>query len=471
MSKFAIFFILLYGAGLISVFAYNGAAAFFLYQIVYLFNPEGRWWGSEIPDFRYSFLTSILMILMLAIRYSELSKASPWRKQPVLAWMLIFLLLYFIAQAYALNPIAHSRFIDYFWKLVVVMLVAYKLLNTEKLVSAAIWVYLLGAGYIGYYGTSLGRDSSGRLSSIGFVDTSIDTNGAASVLVPSLVLLLYYGWQGNWKIRAVVVVCSAFIVNALILANSRGAFLGALVGGGLFIGFMLFSRFQKAGQRLTAIAIVICGLAGALSLTDETFWNRMQTLEANEQGQRGGDGRDRMYFWFGTLKMLEDYPQGMGIGGFAMLSGVYLDQSKVNDSVQNRAVHSIWFQVLGELGWVGFVVFLSMLAAIFRISNKAKYYLIMQNRTEIYFKIVALQCALIGFLVTASFIDRARAEILYWMILFLASSANVYYLQHLAKEKIASERQSLLPGEGSNQLNNKQIKAGFQQTLRSNKDL
>lgn len=471
MSKFAIFFILLYGAGLISVFAYNGAAAFFLYQIVYLFNPEGRWWGSEIPDFRYSFLTSILMILMLAIRYSELSKVSSWRKQPVFAWMLLFLLMHFIAQTYALNPMVHSRFTEYYWKLVVVMLVAYKLLSTEKLVNSAIWVYLLGAGYIGYYGTSMGRDGGGRLSSIGLVDTSMDTNGAAAALVPSLVMLLYYGWQSNWKVRIVVVLCSAFIVNALILANSRGAFLGAAVGGGLFIGFMLFSRYQKAGQRLTAVAIVICGLAGALSLTDETFWNRMQTLEANEQGQRGGDGRDRMYFWFGTFEMLKDYPQGMGIGGFPTLSGVYLDQSKVADSVQNRSVHSIWFQVLGEFGWLGLFIFLGMLVTIFRISNQTKRYLLSQNRTDIYFKILALQCALIGFLVAASFIDRARAEILYWMILFLASSANVYYLQHLAKEKIASERQSLLPGEGSNQLNNKQIKAGFQQTLRSNKDL
>ncbi|MCH8537179.1 MAG: O-antigen ligase domain-containing protein, partial [Alkalimonas sp.] len=230
MSKFALIFLLAYAGGLLAVFLYNGAAAFFLYQIVYMLNPEGRWWSEFIPSLRYSFVTSLLMILVLAAKYRELSKISPWTKQPVFAWMLVFLIMHFIAFTYALDPATHSRFTDYFWRLVVVMFVAYKLLNTERLLTISIWVYLLGAAYVGYYGRAMGRDNSGRLPSIGLVDTGFDSNVASSALVPAVVLLLYYAWQGSWKVRCVVFVCSAFVVNVLVLANSRGAFLGVLVG-------------------------------------------------------------------------------------------------------------------------------------------------------------------------------------------------------------------------------------------------
>jgi hypothetical protein len=42
---------------------------------------------------------------------------------------------------------------------------------------------------------------------------------------------------------------------------------------------------------------------------------------------------------------------------------------------------------------------------------------------------LALEGALLSFLVAASFIDRARAEMLYWLILFIAIASNVYYLR------------------------------------------
>ncbi|MCC5827183.1 O-antigen ligase family protein [Alkalimonas sp.] len=443
MSKFAVFFLLLYGGGLVAVLAYNGAAAFFLYQIVYMFNPENRWWSADIPSLRYSFITSLMMLLALAYKYKELSQISPWTRQPVFGWMLAFLLLHYIAFFYALDPATHSRFTDYFWRLVVVMLVAYKLLNTEKLLNIAIWVYLLGAAYVGYYGHSMGRDNRGRLSGIGMIDTSADSNLAAAALVPAVVLLLYYAWQGNWKTRALVFICSAFVVNVLVLLNSRGAFLGVLAGCSLFVFFMLFSRIQKARQRMAAVAIVIAGLSGALYLTDESFWNRMNTLQADEYGQRGGDGRGRMHFWFGTFDMIKDYPLGMGVGGYTTVSAIYLDPTKTNYTIERRVPHSTWFQVLGDFGWLGLFVFVGMLLSALRMSHKAKKYMIKQGRPEIYHKILALECGLIGFLAAATFIDRARAEILFWMILFLASASNVYYLQHQAKTVTANAAKAL----------------------------
>lgn len=427
MSKFVIFFILVYIAGLAGTIFYHGASAFMLYQMVYLINPENQWWYSQVPSLRYSFITAVVMILALLFNYRRLTAQAPWTELPVLKWWLLFLLLHFVTAIWAVNPLIHNMFSYEFFKSTIIFMVAYKLLHSEKHLDLSLWVYMLGCTYMGYIVRSFGRSSSGRVEGIGMIDTGGDANLFAAVVVPSLVVMLYYAWQGNWKVRLIIVICSAFVVNTLVLVNSRGAFLGALVGCGIFICYMLFSRFQKAGQRATAIFIIIAGLVGAYSLTDATFWQRMQTLQADEDGQRGGDGRGRIYYWFATFDMLRDHKLGMGIGGFQTLSEVYLENNKVP--------HSMWFQVLGEFSWHGLALYLTMLLSVLRLSYLTKQYLMKNNETERYFKVVMLECSLISFLVTGSFIDRARAEILYWLILYLSVAGNVLYLQKIRATK------------------------------------
>jgi hypothetical protein len=422
MSKFALFFMLVYLGGFLSAFFTNGASAFLLYQAVYLINAEERWWYHQVPDFSYSFYTSILMLAVLAIQYNKITAVTRWRDLPVLKWVLLFLLLHYVGYLHAINELQHGIFTFNFLKLVIIFMVAYKLISTEKMLDACLWVYALGCTYIGYVAKGTGRNAAGRVEGIGMVDTGGDGNMVAAALAPSIVVLLYFAWQGNWKIRLLAALCSAYVVNALVLINSRGAFLGAVVGAGLFVIYMLMSRYQKKGQRATAVFIVVAGLVGAYSLTDATFWQRMQTLQEDEQGQRGGDGRGRIEYWMTTFDMLEDFPIGMGVGGFQAASTTYIGVPKVP--------HSTWFQVLGEFSWHGLIVFIFILLSAFQLSKKTQKYLLLHDRISAYFKMLMLECALISFLVAASFIDRARAEVLFWLILFICIASNVYYIQH-----------------------------------------
>ncbi len=142
-----------------------------------------------------------------------------------------------------------------------------------------------------------------------------------------------------------------------------------------------------------------------------------------------------MQFWWATFDMLEDYPMGMGIGGYKVLSGLYVDDSATNYSVKNRAVHSSWFQLLGDVGWIGAGIFLGLLLSTWRLLGNTKKYLIEQKRTDAYFHMIALQCAMISFMVTVTFIDRIRAEMFFWLFLFIAAAANIYYLRYVSDPK------------------------------------
>ncbi|PAV24412.1 hypothetical protein CF392_16440 [Tamilnaduibacter salinus] len=70
-----------------------------------------------------------------------------------------------------------------------------------------------------------------------------------------------------------------------------------------------------------------------------------------------------------------------------------------------------------------------MLFVLYRLSRRARQAMLAEENYPVYFKILALECALLGFLVTGSFINQFRAEVLYWMVLLVAVGTNVYYLQ------------------------------------------
>nr|WP_297403586.1 O-antigen ligase family protein [uncultured Marinobacter sp.] len=426
MSKFALLFLLLFFGGVVAALAYSGVAAFVVYQMVYFFNPDNRWWASNIPGLRYSAMASLLMLFALAVKYRHYSTLSPWSQMPPLKWLLAVLAMYYVAYFFALDLAFHKRFTFEFAKLVIIIFVAYKLLYSEIALKVSLWTYILGCSYIGYLAHVTGRNSQGRVEGIGMVD-ALDANDTAAALVPAAALLLYFAWVGSKKIKLLSVFCGALIANGLVLINSRGAFLAGVVSLAIFIIFMIFSSQQRQGQRFTAVLMVVIGLSGALYVTDDLFWERMGTLQEIENEDTSGSSR--MVFWWTTFDMLEDYPLGLGINGYNLLAPQYMDD-ETRGGVEHRSVHSMWFQGLSELGWLGFGFFCCLLLSLFRLSRKAKKFVMSKEDTRAYFQILAIECALLGYLAAGTFINRFRAEILYWMILFLAVAIKVYYLQH-----------------------------------------
>lgn len=434
MSKFALLFLMVFFGGIIAALFYSGSAAFVLYQLIYFLNPDTRWWSADIPGISYSFIAAVLMLLALGMKYSAYSKISPWKEQPVFKWLIALLGMYYLAQLWALNSPVHNQFKFDFTKLLVIILVAYKLVNSERALNAAMWAYIIGATYIGYVATLTGRNSAGRVEGIGLVD-SPDANGTAAAIVPAGALLLYFAWTGNWRVKMLCFGCGAYIANGLVLINSRGAFLAGVVGTGLYLLHMIFSRHRKKGQRGMAILIAILGVSGGLYVTDDEFWSRMQTME-NLEDKESGAGR--VAFWLATFDMIEAHPMGMGVYGYNELAPIYMDD-ETRGGVEKRSVHSLWFQGLSEVGPIGFGLFLLALLSLHRMSRKTKKLAIEQGRNTTYFKLLALECALISYLVAGTFIDQFRAEILYWMILLISVGTNVYYLQSATKENPAPD--------------------------------
>ena len=177
-------------------------------------------------------------------------------------------------------------------------------------------------------------------------------------------------------------------------------------------------------------------------MADDSFWERMGTLQNTEDESTSGSSR--INYWIASIEVARDNPGGLGVQGFNAVSSLYLAPEYHGDN-DSKSVHSMWFQGLTETGWLGLGLFIMALLSLYRMSRKAKLWLLSIDENTSYFKILALECALLGYMAAATFINQFRAEVLYWMIMLLAVGINVHYLQRLRvqtkeKEVVLDER-------------------------------
>jgi len=413
---------------------------FVLYQAFYFFNPQTKWWGGYIPDLRFSFYIVLTMLMVTAIKWRNLAGNRIFAV-PQFCFLYITAFLYCIASFYAVLPLNHSIAMDAIVTAVVIITLVYKLVTKDEHLDYIIYGYITFAAYLGYYISQVGRVSAGRFDySAGMVD-SPDANGVAAALVPALVLALYYFWQKPTLLKKIPFVFAGFfLATALVLLGSRGAFLGVTAGASVFIWILFFSKIQRKNQKAAVIGIVLFGLLGVAVVTDKIFWERMFTikeavsLENLEEAESGGT---RVIFWLAAIEMAKDHPFGGGSSAFIYYSDEYIPETIHTGTKRNRAVHSTWFEVLAEIGYLGFISFCGVIyysiITCYRASKRLK-----ENKDkERYFKVIAINCALLSFLVTMTFLNRFRAEILYWLILYTAIAYNLYVLQPKQQVKIA----------------------------------
>jgi hypothetical protein len=425
--------------GFILTFSSNAVYSFVLYEAVYFFNPLDRWWSYNLPDISYSFITVILMIFALIVKSLGRQSSNKLLSAPQFKWIYSLLILYSITWFYSVNPDEHLVATINYFKLIIIISIAYKLIDNPKNLDCTLWGYIFGCWYISFLMWETGRNIGLRVEGIGTVD-SPDSNGIAAALAPSLVLCLYYLWISKRIIHKILFVfAGVFIANALILINSRGSFLAAGISIVYFMFYMYFSSLQKKHQKTTAVLITILGISALLYLADEFFIERLKTMQNTEIVTEEETGSTRVVFWMSAWEMAKDYPFGSGLKGFDYHAPDYIPEDVDTGYSRNRSVHSTWFEALTEIGYLGLLLLVLMVYSSFITTRKCFSYLRGKGDFENYFKIISLEAALISFLIAMSFMNRFRAEILYWLILYTACAYNIYVIKLPDSHKIENK--------------------------------
>lgn len=415
----------------ILTFRHSAIFAFVLYQLIYFFHPENRWWGSLIPSFGYSFFSVVFMLLILVLRWQE-TKKNKLLAVPSIRWFYFSVAIYSIVYTWAAIPSYHLEAIIPLIKAAIILSIAFKLCHSTIALDYMLYGYTAGAAYIGYYIFQVGRNAGDRVEGIGMVD-SPEANGVAAAIAPASIICLFYFWRHvGLKQKTPFVIAGAIIVNGLVLVNSRGAMLGVAAGAAYLLWRLFFSSVQRKYQKTTVLGIAFAGLVSLLYITDSSTINRIYSIsEQTTVNENKETGATRIVFWKAAWTMAKDHPFGLGRGGFEINAPLYIAHNIDTGRSRNRAVHSSWFEALSESGYLGLGSLIMIILSSFYMTKKCKKILNSPEFINDYFKIVCLESMLISYMVSMTFINRMRAEVFLWCVFFIACAFNIYYLRKM----------------------------------------
>ena len=247
-----------------------------------------------------------------------------------------------------------------------------------------------------------------------------DNNYLAVTILMIVPFLLYLAKYSTSKyVQAAFFITAFMSLIGLVATASRGG----LVSGVLLGSMMLARSKRKAVGVMTAIAFA----GGLLFLAPASWWERMDTLKSAESD---GSFMSRVASWKMNALVALDRPF-LG-GGYSAMEDPrvfrdYLPQFGMLDFIPTElpntilAAHSIYFQVLGDLGIVGFTIFISMLASCFysvrRIMQMCKGQKELEWATDL---AAAMQQMLVVYMVGGAALSASYFELFYVQISVLS---------------------------------------------------
>jgi putative inorganic carbon (hco3(-)) transporter len=235
------------------------------------------------------------------------------------------------------------------WKRVIkidlMILVAMVVLYSKQHIIALAWVLVVSLGFYGTKGGLFTLATGGSYRVWGPEGTYIEGNNEvalALVIIIPIMQFLRLTSQNIWVKRGLLVsmlLCAA----AALGSHSRGALLAIVA-----MAFVLWWRSD--GKILKAILFVLVASA-MLSFMPEEWWARMGTIGTYKEDT---SAMGRINAWWMAWNLAKDNVFG---GGFMVWTGIIFAKY-APDPTAVHAAHSIYFMVLGELGFIGLFIFL-----------------------------------------------------------------------------------------------------------------
>jgi putative inorganic carbon (hco3(-)) transporter len=319
-----------------------------LWTWISIMNPHQEAWGFShaIP---LNFI--IAMVTMGAWFFSAGHRTPPQRF--LFYTILCFLLWTTFNSFFAVVPDWSWQFWDRTWKIFALGLLMAAAATTKVRIHAIIWIIVISLFYYGVKGGLFTLVTGGSYHVVGPDDTIIsDNNQLALALLMSLPLANYLRLQSASKfVSTGLLLAMIFVVVAVVGTYSRGGVLG--LGAILFAG--LFRTKHKIVYAIAAALVVI----PIVYFMPESFFDRLNTI-SNVSDDASFHGR--IVAWqVAFFSAADHFPFGVGFYG-PQLKQIF---NSYFPGEAAHAAHSIYFQVLGEHGFVGFAIYIAAIAAAF----------------------------------------------------------------------------------------------------------
>ncbi|MFZ3235799.1 MAG: putative O-glycosylation ligase, exosortase A system-associated [Stellaceae bacterium] len=397
---------------------------------VSLMNPQQVVWGSIFSGVPYAFVVAVATLASLVVARGE-PKLPPANKT---TFLLIFLMLWVsVTTWYGIGP--PDQLYDKWQlseKMLFMTLVAYALTNSRVRLEQLILVCVLSIAFWGFRGGLIAIATAGGVKVHGPDGTMIGDNNDLGVALTMILPLIFYLRE---RYRQLVVKWPMQVLIGLtilgdIFTYSRGALVAITA-----MGSMLWLRSRN---KLQILIVIVVAAVGIWNFAPAEWTARMFTIESYQQD---ASAEGRIHMWERAWALAQMRPV-VG-GGFhwsydpgmvnELLSGTNLPKME-----SPLAAHSIWFEMLGDHGFVGLLLFVTILASAFVDAG----WLIRRTRREPDLAWAnnlgrMLQVALVGFCAGGSFATQGMYDGLYAVVI-IAAVARRLVAAELAGRKVAA---------------------------------
>jgi probable O-glycosylation ligase (exosortase A-associated) len=328
---------------------YIGALAM---AVVGFLNPQTLGWGlvRGVPFAAMAVaVTGLGMILQ--------NKEVQLKSNATFIWLVLFLAWGGVCTLNAIHPEYAKEELIRFFKIQIVIFMTLFLINDKHKLVALVWTIALSLGYWGIKGGIFSLATFGAYRIWGPEKTFIGGNneiGLALLVNLPLFYFLFAHATHKWVKRGLLA-AMFFCLCAVVFTYSRGAFLGLIATS----GFLWWKSDKKLPMAILGIILIIA----AIPFIPQELYDRLETIKTYK-ADRSAMGR--INAWTTAINVANDRVTSGGYRHWSSASfALYApDPEHVADA------HSIYFEVIGELGWIGFFIFFMLHFLNWRTANK-----------------------------------------------------------------------------------------------------
>jgi putative inorganic carbon (HCO3(-)) transporter len=368
-------------------------------------NPHAQGWGFA-RSFPFAAIIAVTCLLTLVKTKEDKSVPMP----PVMVMFVIFFFWMSLTAVAGIHPDSNYFQWNKVLKIWFMTLVVLALVKKEEHINAVIWSIAISIGYYGVKGGFFTIRTGGNERVWGPAGTFIDGNNEVALAFVMVIPLMYYLMtlhKNKWA-RIAFIVSMVLCALSALGSYSRGAMLATVAMG----GFLWLKSKEKVTVGLGLVLVTPLLLAAMPS----KWFERMDTINTYQDDE---SAMGRVNAWKMAVNLAQDRPLG---GGFQIYDyETFRLYAPIPEDV--HAAHSIYFQVLGEHGFIGLFIYLTIGVLTWRtcswVTKHAKPFPDLKWAFDLG---LMTQVSLLGFAVGGAFLSLAYFDVPYYLMVVIVAT-------------------------------------------------
>lgn len=364
-----------------------------------IMNPHRYSWGFSVtlPLAMIAALTTLIGLIFTQERQS------PFKGSPVII-LAMFSIWVTLSWLLGVDPSSDYPQWEKVIKIYFMIFVMLALLSNKYHIMAFAWVNICSLAALGAKGGYFTLINGGNYRVWGPPGSFIEDNNEFALSLIIIVPMLHFlqlQVQNKWGKHALSMTILLCVASAL-GSHSRGALVAIVAMGAVF-----WWRSPSKGPMTVLILLIIFVF---LPMMPESWWNRMETIQGYEQD---GSAMGRINAWYVAWEVAKHRVFGAGMS-------YQYPEFFITASTGVRAAHSIYFQILGNHGFIGLIIYLIFWFSTYRIAGwlnsharpipQAKWASDLGNMTQV---------SIIGYAVGGAFLSLAYFDLPYHIMVML----------------------------------------------------